>query len=89
MPANNKSGNSNATVALTLNVAWAPDDESGIASLVFHPNYAVNGLVYISYVAKVSPGPLELRLSEFHRAADGLHFENERVLMRIYKDNPT
>lgn len=85
VPANDLATNSDVSVALQLDVFT--EEEAGITSMAFHPNYAVNGLVYIAYVAEVSPGPLELRLSSFERALDGLAFENESILLRIHEDN--
>jgi len=81
VPANDDATDDDITVALQLDVYT--EGESGIASMAFHPNYADNGLVYVSYIAQLSNGDLELRLSVFDRAEDGIRFENERVLMRI------
>ena len=56
-------------------------DKGGLLGLAFHPNFAENGLVYISYTTKNRTN--ELRVSEFTVVGQTINIESERKLLRI------
>lgn len=85
IPADDDATDEQVTVALRLQVQ--SHGESGVTGFTFHPDYSVNGQVYVSYGTEPTPGALEHRLSVFQRQADGLTFGEEDILLNIAKDN--
>jgi uncharacterized repeat protein (TIGR03806 family) len=58
--------------------------EKGLLGLAFHPNYALNGYVYLSYTASPASG-LESRLSRFtlDTASQTLDAASEQIILRV------
>lgn len=66
--------------------------QGGLLSLAFHPKYASNRLLYVTYMRKIAsppPGgmPFELVLSEFRSSGAKAAASTERVLVRVGKDS--
>lgn len=65
-------------------------NEMGMVGIVFHPNFATNGYVYLYYSAtSTTPGyPLEARLSRFISRDGGLTFDrsSETVILAVTRD---
>jgi glucose/arabinose dehydrogenase len=84
-------GDAAATVFLDLRASVDAAGEGGLLGLAFHPDYAQNGRLFVSYTAPVDvPKPRERvmvsRLSEFTRSAsDPLAVDpaSERVLLEV------
>ncbi len=68
-------------------------DERGLLSLAFHPNFTVNGKLYVHYSAPLTPeAPIDwncaARISEFTVSMDNpnvVNMSSERILMNINK----
>ena len=84
-------GDAAPTVFLDLSARVRAAGEAGLLGLAFHPDYATNGRLFVSYTAPVSSPKsgervLESRVSEFARSAsDPLQADDasERVLLRV------
>ena len=84
-------GDAAATVFLDLGDRAIAQGEGGLLGLAFHPDYATNGRLFVSYTAPVaSPQAgvrvLESRISEFARdATDPLRADlsSERILLAV------
>ena len=80
-------GDPAATVVLDLTGRAAAGGEAGLLGLAFHPGYADNGRLFVSYTAPGDGrGVLLSRVSEFERsAADPLRADpaSERVLLEV------
>ncbi len=86
LPANDDVSENDKATALQLDVHRSA--ESGINSLVVHPDFQNNRQVFISYGVSSSSGQIEQRLSRFITDVDSKTLNDEVVLMRIPKDNP-
>lgn len=86
VPARDDASEADAQVALQLDVFT--EEEAGIAALAFHPQFQENGRAFLTYVAELTGGELELRLSEFQLGADGISLENEQLIFSMAQDNP-
>ena len=61
--------------------------EGGLLGVAFHPNYAANGRVFLSYTG-AGATPIQSHISEFRRGANGLlDPTTERIFLRL--DQPT
>ncbi len=57
--------------------------ESGLLGMAFHPNYASNGRVFLSYTGS-GASPFQSHISEFRRGLNGLlDPTTERILLRL------
>jgi len=57
--------------------------ESGLLGMAFHPNYASNGRVFLSYTG-AGASPFQSHISEFRRGSNGLlDPATERILLRL------
>ena len=81
-------GDAQATVYLDVTDRVATAAEAGLLGLAFHPGYAANGRVFVSYTAPpgAAGGVLTSRVSEFTRSAtDPLAADpaSERVILEL------
>jgi uncharacterized repeat protein (TIGR03806 family) len=57
--------------------------EAGLLGLAFHPGYATNGRVFLSYTG-AGASPFQSHISEFSRGSNGLlNPTSERILLRL------
>jgi glucose/arabinose dehydrogenase len=75
-----------ASLVVDISNRVSTDGEGGLLGMTFHPQFSVNGRVFLSYTAPVSP--LESRLSEFLSLDGGQTFEadSEALLITIFQD---
>ncbi|MEM9556054.1 MAG: PQQ-dependent sugar dehydrogenase [Acidobacteriota bacterium] len=64
-----------------------PESEQGLLSVAFHPDYAVNGFLYVGYVARDGDAVLA-RFSESGPNPDQASSGSERVLLRFTQPGP-
>ena len=80
-------GDAAATDFLDLSDRAVTDGEAGLLGLAFHPGYAANGRLFVSYTAPASgQGVFVSRVSEFARSAeDPLRADpaSERVVLEV------
>jgi glucose/arabinose dehydrogenase len=63
--------------------------QGGLLGLAFHPQYATNGRVFVSYLMARGPqGPFVLRLAEFRGGGGACDPASERVILDIEKTRP-
>lgn len=60
-------------------------NESGLLGIAFHPDFATNGEVYLSYTADGGSGPFVSRISRFASSDGGLTFDpaSEEILLTL------
>ena len=80
-----------ATAANPTKTQWADlqgivndtSQEAGLLGIAFHPNYASNGRVFLSYTG-AGASPFQSHISEFRRGANGLlDPTTERIFLRL------
>jgi glucose/arabinose dehydrogenase len=66
----------------------AHKQQGGLLGLAFHPQYAANGRLYVSYLApnQDASRPFRLRISEFTAAGGNVNPGSERVLLEVPKE---
>jgi uncharacterized repeat protein (TIGR03806 family) len=81
------------TVALDIvDKIWTGFDEIGLVSFVFHPDFVVNGHVFVSYgTPSNASGGFSSRIARFTSTDDGLTFprESEHVILDIPQPHGT
>lgn len=55
------------------------DGEMGLLGLVFHPNYAENGYIYINYIDKNQ----DTVVARYHVANDAVELASEKVILQV------
>ncbi len=79
-------GDAAPTVFLDLSDRTLAGGEAGLLGLAFHPDYAQNGRLFVSYTAPSASAALVSRVSEFSRSTTNLFqadAASERVLLEV------
>lgn len=76
-----------AALVLDISARVSTEGEGGLLGIAFHPGFADNGRVFLSYTAPLAP--LESRLSEFLSLDAGLTFaaDSERIVLTVLQDS--
>lgn len=78
-----------STLELVLDISARVDDsfnESGLLGMAFHPDFASNGRVFLSYT--IAAEPLVSIISEFAVSTDGVTLDpaSERIVLQVEQD---
>ena len=75
-----------ASLVVDISNRVSTEGEGGLLGMAFHPQFADNGRVFLSYTAPLSP--LESRLSEFLSFDGGQTFaaDSERLVLTVLQD---
>jgi uncharacterized repeat protein (TIGR03806 family) len=76
---------SGTTLLLNLTADLYTSSEAGLLGLAFHPDFATNGQLYVSYTPRSGPGGFASRISRFTSTDGGASFppESEEVLFEV------
>ena len=77
---------STASLVIDISATVSTAGEGGLLSMAFHPGFADNGYVFLSYTAPLSP--LESRVSRFTSSDGGqsLDSSSEQLILRLPQD---
>ncbi len=81
-------GVASTSTAIDIGASIDGSGEGGLLGMAFHPNFAVNGYVYLSYTAPSVSAALETRIARFTSSDGGLTFDPGSEFIVLQLDQP-